>query len=47
VQPAPFQFSQDMKTFSMAQVQTAHAESPKQTTFEAISGREVKRTCVP
>jgi hypothetical protein len=36
-----------MKTFSMAFVQTAHAESPKQTTFEAIAGRETKRTCVP
>jgi hypothetical protein len=47
VQLAPFQFAPDLKTFSMHEVQTAHAESPKQTTFEAISGREVKRTCVP
>jgi hypothetical protein len=46
-QPPPFQFGPDMKTFSMAFVQTAHAESPKQTTFEAIAGRETKRTCVP
>jgi hypothetical protein len=36
-----------MKTFSMAFVQTAHAESPKQTTFESVAGREMKRTCVP
>ncbi|HEY6464330.1 MAG TPA: hypothetical protein VIY73_29385 [Polyangiaceae bacterium] len=47
VQLAPFQFAPDLKTFSMHEVQTAHAESPKQTTFEAISGREMKRTCVP
>ena len=47
IQPAPFQFGADMKTFSMLQIQTAQSESPKQTTYEAISGREVKRTCVP
>ena len=46
-QPPPFQFGPDMKTFSMAFVQTAHADSPKQTTFEAVAGRETKRTCVP
>jgi hypothetical protein len=46
-QPPPFQFGPDMKTFSMGFVQTAHADSPKQTTFEAVAGREMKRTCVP
>ncbi|HEY3820602.1 MAG TPA: hypothetical protein VGL81_25725 [Polyangiaceae bacterium] len=46
-QPPPFQFGPDMKTFSMGFVQTAHADSPKQTTFEAVAGRETKRTCVP
>jgi len=46
-QPASFQFGPDMKTFSMAFVQTAHADSPKQTTFESVAGRETKRTCVP
>jgi hypothetical protein len=47
VQLASFRFAPGMKTFSMAQVQTSHADSPSQTTSEAISGREVKRTCVP
>ncbi|HEY8088003.1 MAG TPA: hypothetical protein VIF09_09160 [Polyangiaceae bacterium] len=47
VQPASFQFAPDMKTFSMGFVQTSHADSPSQTTSEAISGREMKRTCVP
>ena len=47
VQPAPFQFGPDMKTFSMRYVQTAQSDSPKQTTYEAIAGREVRRTCVP
>ena len=45
-QPPPFQFGGDMKTFTMGFVQTAHAESPKQTTFESVAGREMKRTCV-
>jgi hypothetical protein len=47
VQPAPFQFGADMKTFSMQYVQTSQSDSPKQTTYEAISGREVRRTCIP
>jgi hypothetical protein len=47
VQPAPFQFGPDMKTFSMSYIQTAQSDSPKQTTYEAVSGREVRRTCVP
>jgi hypothetical protein len=46
-QPPPFQFGGDMKTFSMGFVQTSHADSPKQTTFEAVAGRETRRTCVP
>jgi hypothetical protein len=47
VQPAPFQFGPDMRTFSMAYVQTAHSDSPKQTTYESVSGREMRRTCIP
>jgi hypothetical protein len=47
IQPAPYQFAPDMKTFSMAFIQTSQSDSPKQTSFEAISGRETKRTCVP
>jgi hypothetical protein len=47
IQPAAFQYSSDMKTFSMGYVQTDRSESPRQTTYEAISGREVRRTCLP
>jgi hypothetical protein len=47
VQPAPFKYGADMKTFTMAETMTSQSESPKQTTYEAISGREMKRTCVP
>jgi hypothetical protein len=47
VQLQPFQFAADFKTFSMAYTQTSQSDSPKQTTFSAISGREMKRTCVP
>jgi hypothetical protein len=43
---APFEFSSDMKTFTMHEVVTARTEMPKQTTHSAISGREVRRTCV-
>jgi hypothetical protein len=46
----PFQFSKDMKTFSMGFVQISHSDgssSPKQTSFESIAGREMKRACVP
>lgn len=47
---AAFQYARDMKTFSMNYVQISHSDgsnSPKQTSYEAISGREMKRTCVP
>jgi hypothetical protein len=47
---APFQYGKDMKTFAMTFVQVSQSDgssSPKQTSFEAVSGREVKRTCVP
>jgi hypothetical protein len=47
IQLLPFQFSADFKTFSMAYTQTSQSDSPKQTTFSAISGREMKRTCIP
>jgi len=47
---APFQYGKDMKTFAMTFVQISQSDgssSPKQTSFEAVSGREVRRTCVP
>jgi hypothetical protein len=47
VQLLPFQFAPDFKTFSMGYTQTSQSDSPKQTTYSAISGRETKRTCVP
>lgn len=47
VQLAPFKFGPDFKTFSMDYTMTSQADSPKQTTYSAISGREQKRTCVP
>lgn len=43
---SPFQFSPDMKTFSMAKTFVTKTESPKQTAHIALAGREVRRTCV-
>jgi hypothetical protein len=43
----PFEFSSDGKTFTMPFTLGAKTESPKQTSFLALTGREVKRTCVP
>jgi hypothetical protein len=47
VQLASFLFAPDFKTFSMAYTLTSQSDSPKQTTYSAIAGREMKRTCVP
>jgi hypothetical protein len=47
VQPGSFQYSPDMKTFSMGFMQTDRSDSPRQTTYEAIAGREIRRTCLP
>ena len=47
--PVPFsalRFSADMKTFSMPSTFVAKTDSPKQTAFLALSGREARRTCV-
>jgi hypothetical protein len=43
---APFKFSADGKTFSMPNTQVSKTETPKQTAFIALSGREARRTCV-
>ena len=43
---APFEFSADRKTFSMAASLVSHTDSPKQSTYIAVAGREIKRTCV-
>ncbi len=42
-----FEFSSDRKTFTMPFTLGAKTESPKQTSFLALTGHEVKRTCVP
>lgn len=41
-----FDFAADMKTFTMAASQVSKSESPQQTTYLALSGRESKRTCL-
>ncbi len=46
VQFGPFNFSPDMKTFSMQNTQVSKTEMPKQTGSIALSGREVGRSCV-
>ena len=43
---SPFRFAADMKTFSMVSTFVSKTDSPKQTAFLALSGREVRRTCV-
>ena len=42
----PFHFSADGRTFSMPYTQVSHSDSPKQTTYLSIAGRETKRSCV-
>jgi len=42
----PFHFSPDGKTFTMEFSKVSHSDSPKQTNFVSLSGRETKRVCV-
>ena len=42
----PFHFSPDGRTFAMDYTKVSHTDSPAQTSFVSLSGREVKRTCV-
>ncbi len=46
VQLGAFRFGPDMKTFTMPSTLVAKTESPKQTAYIAVSGREARRTCV-
>ena len=46
IELAPFQFSPDMKTFTMPFALLSKSDSPKQRTLVSIAGREVQRTCV-
>ncbi|MGZ3420146.1 MAG: hypothetical protein ACXVEF_42335 [Polyangiales bacterium] len=42
----PFELSKDQKTFEMQSTFVSKTELPKQTAYIALSGREVRRTCV-
>jgi hypothetical protein len=42
----PFHFNPDGRTFSMEYSQVSRSESPRRTAYLALSGREMKRTCV-
>jgi hypothetical protein len=42
----PFVFTPDMKTLTMARTWVSKTDSPKQTAYIALSGRETRRTCV-
>jgi hypothetical protein len=42
----PFHFSPDGKTFSMPYTKISHSDSPQQTNYLSLSGRETRRTCV-
>jgi hypothetical protein len=41
-----FDYADDRKTFTMQESVVSHQQSPSQTSHVALSGREVKRTCV-
>ncbi len=43
---SPFHFSPDGKTFTMEYTRVSHSDSPRQTAYLSLSGREAKRTCV-
>jgi hypothetical protein len=45
MQFATFEFSDDMKTFTMAPVLASKSEDPKQESYLTLAGREVKRSC--
>lgn len=42
----PFRFSPDGKTFTMEYAEVSHSDSPQQTSYVSLSGRETKRVCV-
>jgi hypothetical protein len=43
----PLQFGPDGKTFTMASTFVSKTESPKQTAYLSLSGREARRSCAP
>jgi hypothetical protein len=42
-----FHFAPDGKTFTMDYTRLSHSDSPKQTSYLSLSGRETKRACLP
>lgn len=46
VQFSSFEFAADNKTFTMRSTLVSKTESPKQTAYVALAGREVRRSCV-
>jgi hypothetical protein len=43
---SPFEFSADMKTFSMPSTLDSKTADPQQESYVALAGREVRRACV-
>jgi hypothetical protein len=43
---SPFEFSADMKTFSMQSTLDSKTEDPQQESYVALAGREMRRACV-
>jgi hypothetical protein len=43
----PFVFAPDMTTFTMATTHVSKTDMPKQSGEVALSGREMRRACVP
>jgi hypothetical protein len=41
----PWTFSADMRSFTMPRSWVSHSESPQQSAFVTLTGREVRRTC--
>lgn len=46
VQFSTLEYGSDLKTFTMAASLVSSGDSPKQSTYLALGGREIKRTCV-
>ncbi|CAN5158263.1 hypothetical protein BH09MYX1_BH09MYX1_06980 [soil metagenome] len=46
VELGPFEYQADLKTFTMTASLISKGDSPKQSTYIAMAGRESKRTCV-
>jgi hypothetical protein len=43
---SPFHFAPDGKTFTMDYAKLSHTDSPRQTTYLSLAGRETSRACV-